>query len=197
MTWFWRSAISGYFSGWNTGNMSRDKQAVVDFLTGATPEMVVTAYKPNHKMWQQKVFRADNAHAKTLAIILAHNAPIDLLTGQQIDVSKSLSWTNAKEYHHFFPRDYLKTIGVSANLSNCLAYIVMLTSVSNKHITNRPPSDYLKDVQKAAGANLGQWLASNLISDAAFKAALADDYPTFIEERSQTIDARVSQLTGW
>ncbi|MHC2066125.1 GmrSD restriction endonuclease domain-containing protein [Bremerella sp. T1] len=195
--WFWRSAISGYFSGWNTGNMSRDKQAVVDFLAGKTSEMEVTAYKPNHMIWQQKVFRADNAHAKTLAIILAHNAPVDLLTGQHIDVSKSLSWTNAKEYHHFFPRDYLKTVGVSANLSNCLANIVMLTSVSNKRITNRPPSDYLKDVQRAGSTNLDRWLASNLISDAAFKAAMADDYQTFIEERSQTIDERVSQLTDW
>lgn len=196
-TWFWRSAVSGYFSGWNTGNMSRDKEAVAQFVGGETAEMAVVAYKPNHKIWQQKVFRADNAHAKTLAIILAHRSPIDILTGQQIDVAKSLAWTNAKEYHHFFPRDYLKSVGVSANLSNCLANIIMLTSVSNKQITNRPPSDYLKDVQVAAGANLDQWLASNLISNAAFNAALADDYQTFIEERSLTIDARVSQLTGW
>lgn len=26
--WFWRSAISGYFGGWNTGNMAADQQAV-------------------------------------------------------------------------------------------------------------------------------------------------------------------------
>ena len=32
--WFWRSAVSGYFSGWNTGNMSRDKQVVSDFVKG-------------------------------------------------------------------------------------------------------------------------------------------------------------------
>lgn len=196
-TWFWRSAISGYFSGWNTGNMSRDKQAITDFLSGNSAEMAVTAYKPNHKIWQQKVFRADNAHAKTLGIILAQKSPVDLLTGQKIDVAKSLAWTNSKEYHHFFPRDYLKSVGVPSSLSNCLANIVMLTSVSNKQISNRPPSDYLKDVEKAAGNNLDEWLASNLISDKAFKAALKDDYDTFIEERSLTIDSRVSQLTGW
>lgn len=195
--WFWRSAVSGYFSGWNTGGMSRDKEAVAEFVEGRSPEISVNAFKPNHKVWEQKTFRADNAHAKILAIILAYNAPVDLLTGRNIDVSKSLAWSNAKEYHHFFPRDYLKTKGISPNRSNCLANIVMLTSVSNKTITNRPPSDYLADVQKAAGSNLDQWMESNLISEAAFRAALADDYDAFLAARCATIDSKVSELTAW
>lgn len=195
--WFWRSAVSGYFSGWNTGNMSRDQQAVIDFVANKTKEIVVNAYKPGPRIWKQKVFRADNAHAKTLAIILAHQKPIDLITGQQIDVKRSLAWTNAKEYHHFFPRDYLKLQGVNATQSNCLANIIMLTSLSNKQISNQPPSEYLKEVQSAAGPNLSHWLQSNLISNAAFGAALKDDYETFIEERCQTIESRVSALTGW
>jgi hypothetical protein len=69
--------------------------------------------------------------------------------------------------------------------------------VSNKTITNRPPSDYLADVQKAAGSNLNQWLESNLISDAAFRAALADDYDAFLAARCATIDSKVSALTAW
>lgn len=195
--WFWRSAVSGYFSGWNTGNMARDKAAVQSFSDGTVAEIAVSAFKPSPKIWQQKVFRADNSHAKTLAILLAHNHPVDLLTGQKIDVTKALAWTNAKEYHHLFPRDFLKSCGVSGTDSNCLANIVMLTSVSNKQITNRAPSDYLRDVQKAAGPNLPSWLHSNLISEAAFQAALADDYAMFIEERCRTIDAQVSAIAAW
>ena len=196
-TWFWRSAVSGYFSGWNTGNMTRDKSAVTDYLKGKSSEISVSAYKPNSKIWQTKVFRADNAHAKTLAIILAHHQPIDLLTGLKIDTTKSISWTNAKEYHHFFPRDYLKAKGVSMNDSNCLANIVLLSSTSNKTITNRPPSDYLKDVVAAAGTKLDNWLESNLISRPAFDAAMKDDFQAFVTERSKTIDSIVAGLTDW
>jgi len=76
--------------------MARDQVAVKEFLTGKSDEIIVTAYNPNRVIWRQKVFRSDNAHAKTLAIILAHEEPIDLLTGQRIDVKKSLAWTNAK-----------------------------------------------------------------------------------------------------
>lgn len=73
----------------------------------------------------------------------------------------------------------------------------MLTSISNKQITNRPPSDYLRAVKSAAGQNLSSWLEFNLISEVAFRAALEDDYDTFIEERSKTIDNHVSLLTNW
>jgi len=195
--WFWRTASSGYFSGWNTGGMARDKVAVTAFASDTEKEITVPAYKPNPAIWINKPFRADSAHAKTLAIILAHHSPIDILTGQQIDVTKSLAWTNLKEYHHFFPRDYLKSIGVEAGLANSLSNIIMLTSASNKQISNRPPSDYLKQVQTSAGPDLNRWLTTNLISEAAFVAALNDDYNSFLTARSKSIDDAVTQLAAW
>ena len=83
------------------------------------------------------------------------------------------------------------------NDGNCLANIIMLTSTSNKTISNRPPSDYLNDVVAAAGSNLTAWLESNLISEAAFNAAMKDDFETFVTERSKTIDSVISGLTDW
>jgi hypothetical protein len=195
--WFWRTASGGYFSGWNTGGMARDQAAVAEFATGSTDEIDVPAYKPYTAVWINKPFGADSAHAKTLAIILAHNSPIDILTGQNIDVTKSLAWTNSKEYHHLFPRDYLKSIGIEAARANSLSNIIMLTSASNKQISNRPPSDYLKEVEAVAGGNLNLWLNSNLISEAAFTAALNDDYDSFLQARSQTIDEVVTRLAAW
>ncbi|MEM1189738.1 MAG: DUF262 domain-containing protein [Pseudomonadota bacterium] len=194
--WFWRSSLSGYFSGWNTGAMTRDKAAVAAFLENKADSIELNVYKPPPQLWSQKVFRSDNAHAKLLAILLAHREPVDILTGQKIDVAKSLAWTNAKEYHHFFPRDYLKSKGLYER-SNCLANIIMLTSHSNKVITNRAPSDYLSEVEIAAGNNLDAWLVSNLVSAAAYEAAKNDDYELFITERCKTIDERAAELTEW
>jgi hypothetical protein len=197
MKWFWRSSISGYFSGWNTGMMTRDKEAVQKFLSGKSSEIEIHASKPSKSIWKDKVFRTDGAHAKTLAILLSYNKPKDLLTGQSIESAMSLSWTNSKEYHHFFPKDYLKSNNVPNNKANCLANIIMLTSSSNKHISNKAPSDYLKEVISSSGASLGDWLKSNLISEKAFKAALNDDYEAFLNERAETINERVADLAQW
>lgn len=79
-------------------------------------------------------------------------------------MAKALAWTNAKEFHHFFPKAYLKQKGFHHTKINCLANIIYLTSSSNKIISDRKPSEYLIDVENAAGNNLANWLDSNLIT---------------------------------
>ena len=174
--WFWRTSLSGYFAGWNTAQMATDLNAVRNFGAGTTPEIIFDVEFPKQELWITGKFGLNTAHAKLLALLLGHHKPIDLLTGQKIDIKKALAWSNAKEYHHFFPKEFLKKLSVPKERINLLSNIIMLTSASNKIISGRAPSDYLKDVQAASGMNLNAWLQSNLISPAAYAAALADDY---------------------
>jgi hypothetical protein len=195
--WFWRTSLAGYFSGWNTGMMRSDLEAVEAFAAGESAEIVVGATEPNSSIWTTRQFRSNNAHAKLLAIVLSYHQPIDLLTGSQIDTKKALAWVNSKEFHHFFPQAYLKREKVARLRINALANIVMLSSSSNKEIRDSPPSEYLLQVEKAAGDNLEAWLASNLISMEAFEAAKRDDFEAFLSSRAQTIHNAVLQLAGW
>jgi hypothetical protein len=105
---------------------------------------------------------------------------------------------NIKEFHHFFPRNYLKNSKkASTRQANVLANMVMLTAASNKAITNRPPSDYLKQAQEQLGSSFGRVIASNLISQAAIDAAMKDDYQGYLDARATTIHAEVKKLAGW
>ncbi len=195
--WFWRTTLSGYFAGWNTGNMSTDLRTVQAFGKGDIKTIEFTYLKPRSDIWSKKVFRVNNAHAKALAITMGYFNPIDILNGQSIDVSKALAWTNAKEFHHFFPMAFLKSLGVHHTKINCLANIIYLTSSSNKIISDRKPSEYLIDLEKAAGSKLYMWLKSNLITEEAFEAAKNDDFDTFIKLRSETIQQKISELANW
>jgi len=195
--WFWRTALSGYFGGWNTGNMASDLEAIHTFAKDEEKEITVSVPKPKADIWLTRTFRLNNAHAKLLAIVLAHHAPIDLLTGQRVDTSKALASINVKEFHHFFPRAYLESKGEKQQRINCLANFVMLTAASNKEISDRSPSDYLKQVSTATGAALDEWLSSNLITKECFEAALHDDFDTFIERRAVVIHDAIWARTGW
>ncbi|MDP5279191.1 DUF262 domain-containing protein [Sphingomonas sp. DG1-23] len=192
--WFWRTSASGYFGGWNTGNMAADQQAAKDFALGKTAEIATSAATPNAEVWKNQQFRLNTAHAKILSQILAFNNPIDFLTGQLIDIDKALHYQNTKEYHHFFPRDYLINKGVPARRANALANFVMLTADSNKKITNRAPSDYLQECQQKLGSDFKKAMETNLISDAALSAAMSDDFDEFIVQRANTIQSRVNEL---
>jgi hypothetical protein len=194
--WFWETAISGYFSGWNTGMMGEDQRAVSLFAEHKSDVLKANISKPSSKIWL-KSFRLNNAHSKLLGIVLASQRPKDLLTGQHIDVAQALAWANAKEYHNFFPKEYLLSKGVSLGKINRLANFVLLTSASNKTISKRAPSDYLRDMEVSAGANLTDWLKSNLISQAAYHAAKKDDFELFVSIRAEDIHKAVSQHTNW
>jgi hypothetical protein len=195
--WFWRTALAGYFGGWNTGSMAADLASIRAFADGAADEINVAVARPNADIWTMRQFRLNNAHAKLLAIVVAHHSPIDLLTGTRIDTTSALAWGNAKEFHHFFPQAYLKGLGVPATRINALANIVMLSSASNKQISNVAPSVYLEKVEAAAGANLNDWLATNLISESAYAAAKSDDFDTFLSERAKSIHGELLPKAGW
>jgi hypothetical protein len=178
--------------------MAADQEVVQRFASGKAASIDCTVVNPGSSVWVGQQFRSNSAHSKILIMLLAFNGPVDLLTGQKIDVSKALYQGNSKEFHHFFPRDYLlKSSKATPRRANLLANIVMLTAASNKVITNRAPADYLGGSLDRLGDGFDAALEANLVSREAFEAALAADYDAFLEARAKAIHAAVSKLTGW
>jgi len=195
--WFWRTGVSGYFSGWNTGMMASDLAAVANFADGTKPSIEVQVTPVHRQIWSTRQFRTNNAHSKILALILAYQGPHDFLTGQKIDVSKALAWQNAKEFHHIFPQAFLKAQGVSAAQTSPLANMAYLSSVSNKQISDKSPSVYFRSLLDEFGDKAKIWLSTNLIDDNAIKAALEDDFPAFLDARAKAIHQVACGLAGW
>ena len=141
---------------------------------------------PTDSIWSVREFRANSATSKMLALMLGHQHPVDLLTGQLIDVSKSLSWSNDKEFHHFFPKAYLTANGFTPRRANAIANVVLLTSISNIRTRDTAPSTYLEALRSEVGEEeLRRRLALSLIDDSAYLAALDDDYEMFLDLRSK------------
>jgi len=195
--WFWRTTLTSYFGGWNTGQMAIDRQAIISFAAGDTSEIENSSVVPTQSIWSVREFRANSATSKMLALMLSHTCPVDLVTGQTIDVAKSLTWSNDKEYHHFFPKKHLAGTGVPTRRANVVANIVMLTSISNIQISASAPSVYLTKIAKEVGeTELRRRLETSLVRAEAYAAALDDDYPAFIAARSATLQARAMELVG-
>lgn len=195
--WFWRTTLTSYFGGWNTSQMSSDLEAVKDFAEGTTKTIANPSVLPRDTIWIVRDFRGNSATSKMLALMLGHQHPVDILTGQSIDAGKSLAWNNDKEYHHFFPKGYLAKNGIGQRKSNAIANIVFLTSHSNIQIRDKAPSEYLNEIAAKVGADvLRQRLSSLLISEEAFQAAMNDDYDQFLKVRAADLQERALALVG-
>lgn len=194
--WFWLTASGGYFKGWRSNQMAADREAVTEFAAGRTSSIDVAASRPQSNLWRRTPFRRDTSTAKVLKLMLSYARPVDLRTGQYIDTGKALSWANDKEFHHFFPKDFLTNgKGFSADQANACANLIMLSSVSNIWISNQATSGYLKTLCDEQGEEtIRTRLATCLVGDEAFEAALRDDYDTFLEARAETLREHLDAL---
>ncbi len=195
--WFWRTTFSGYFSGWNTGQMSSDLSAVRSFVEGKTIELEVGAIQPTDSVWLTRQFRTNNAHAKMLGLMLSHKGARDLITGQKVPLEKALSWSNSREFHHLFPQAMLRQLKFDSRQINSIANFVLLTSASNKTISARPPSEYLAESLATLGDEFTQVAEANLMSKDAVNAALHDDFEKFLAARASSLQAHALFLCGW
>lgn len=195
--WFWRTTLSGYFGGWDSGQMTTDTRRIRDFAKGVADTLGVVTLIPSASVWSIKPFRTNSAVSKMLALMFGHHTPVDIINGQKIDVDKSLAWSNDKEFHHLFPQAYLARNGVPASRSNVTANIILLTSASNIYIRDKAPADYLAEIIATDGREaLVKRLAANLVPEIALDAALENDYPAFLEARSKYIHERARTLAG-
>jgi hypothetical protein len=196
-SWFWLTTLTGYFGGWNSGQMTNDTRAIRVFAKGHSRTLGEPSIVPGPALWQIKPFRSNSAVSKMLGLMLSHGSPLDLLNGQKIDVDKSLAWSNDKEYHHFFPQAYLARSGVPASKANAVGNIVLLTSKSNVIIRDRAPSEYLSAAISQSGREeIVDRLSSNLVPAEALDAGLSDDYDAFLRIRAMHLQQEAERLAG-
>lgn len=194
--WFWQTALTGYFDGWNEKTMAADLVAVRRFADGAATIAVSTAPRTS-RLWGAVQHQRGSARSKAFALMLAAAGPRDPRTGNRIDTGRALAAANEMQFHHFFPRNWLESQGVSAEDANVLANIVLVTANSNQVIADHPPSAYLaSDMRICSEAHMRERLEKSLISSGAFDAAMNDDYERFVAIRSDTLLAWADELCG-
>ncbi|MET9562528.1 DUF262 domain-containing protein [Streptomyces tauricus] len=195
--WFWLTASSEYFKGWRESQMTADLDAVSAFANGQATEIETGAALPRDVLWQRTQFSRANAPTKLHVLLMSYEKPVDLNTGQALDTDKALAGQNDKQFHHFFPRAFLKRCGVSAARANVCGNLIMLSAITNNNVSDSPPSVYLRDLIDWHGEDtLRARLRTCLIEEDAYQAALRDDYEGFLRARSRTLHARLIGLIG-
>lgn len=194
--WFWRTALTGYYEGWNSKKMVADLAAIERFLVGAK-QIDIQCPPLSTRLWTADQYRRDSAKTKALALMLAAAGPLDLRTGARIDSGRALAMTNDMQFHHFFPKAWLMRQETPYEEANLLANIVMLTAISNQAVADYPPAAYLKDEIDFCGEpEMRRRLESLLVSPQAFDAAMQGGYKAFVAARAETLLAWANDLTG-
>lgn len=191
--WFWRSSFSERYKIGGENFVSKDLVKVKSYVI--ENEGVATDFGdvPKPSDWTSVTFKSNVSRSRAFILALASMRPKNLFNGSYIDVQHALSSYNKKEYHHIFPRAFLSATNNSRQ-SNALANLVMITSNTNKNISDKDPKIYLPALVGDLGIEADEVFRTNLMPlPSSFDYATAP-FTEFLIERGKILTQYVTDV---
>ena len=191
--WFWRTGFSKRYAGSTDTKMNDD----IEFFAEVAADNYEGISRYDNKIDENTLinqnFSITNPYARAFLLLLAHNKPLNLINGNAIDLGQALSRYNLKEYHHVFPRAFLKSQGVEAEKINSVCNFCFLSSASNKSISNKAPSDYMFNV---VPQNEYKKITKSNLLPIKKQIYQNDSYDIFIKARAKLVKKLYDKLTS-
>lgn len=126
--------------------LAQDKRAISEILSKRQPRLDWAIPIDEDRLINQR-FSASSAFSKTILALLAGLGPRKYNSGDQVNLQNdNMHRANSLNFHHVFPRAYLKKQGYDEWEANRLVNISLVDDFKNKVLIRaRPPSDYMTE----------------------------------------------------
>lgn len=190
--WFWRSCFSQRYKG-GTKNTDSDVEEIQKLKDQTHSQLGEIKFSIDSNYFLKNSFNMSSIATKTVILLLAQNKPLNFIQGTIISLDNVLSKSNRKEFHHIFPKAYLKKLDCNYQDGqiNCLANFSILSRTDNNKIKDKPPSEYIKEMPTDK-----QVLADILSTHFCFSEMFNDDYEIFIKKRAELLFAKAKELSA-
>jgi hypothetical protein len=196
LDFFWRCSLGGRYSSAVESKLAQDIHRIDDILAGKAPEYDWGLDLSPKFIIANGWFGTGRAFVKAILCLLAYHEPKSFSDGATVRISNDwLKQANSRNYHHFFPRAYLREKNVDDQRANNIVNITIVDDYLNKRrIGAKPPSQYMVEFAKENRA-LDATMKTHLIGDLAAFGVADDDYDAFLMARgaqiSEELRARV------
>lgn len=190
---FWRMSLSFRYSSSTESKLAQDIKRIDEILKGNRPNYEdVKVYLSSPKDLIETSFSAGSSYCKAILCLLAYHEPKDFQDNGKVILDNSwLKVANSKNYHHFFPKAYLRKNNIGNE--NSLVNITLVSADLNKRkIKAKAPSIYIQDFLDE-NDELPTSIKSHLINDLDAFGIRSDDYLVFLEKRA---NAMFKELEG-
>lgn len=180
---FWRAALGGRYSQSVESRLAQDVRKIDTIISGKLPKYEWAVDTSADFVESNGLFSVGRAYIKALLCILAHKEPKSFVDNSIVRISNDwLKQANSKNYHHFFPKSYLKKKGEEEYFINHIANITIVDDFLNKReIRAQSPSKYMRKFLKQ-NKSLSRCMKTHLINIDSF-GVFEDDYDKFFKKR--------------
>lgn len=194
--YFWRCVLSKHFTEGVEGKLASDcNNIIIPIIKNQEPEgkflePVDISFESIKKYGN---FSLSSAYVKGLVCLLAAQKPRSFADGAEVIIDNAwLSQSNSKNYHHFFPKAYMKKQNslISEDMVNHIANITIVDGYLNKAvIKDKAPSEYMAKFIK--NPNLNEVMKTHLIDNLDEFGILRDNYNIFFKKRIEAIQKQL------
>lgn len=184
---FWRMSLSYRYSSSSESKLAQDIKRIDEIISGNRPNYNdVKVYLNSPSDIIDMSFSAGSSYCKAILCLLAYSEPKDFQDNGKVILDNSwLKVANSKNYHHFFPKAFLRKKNVGNE--NSLVNITLVGADLNKRkISAKAPSIYINDFLEE-NSDLPASLNSHFIDGIEEFGISSDDYNVFLEKRGKAI----------
>lgn len=194
LDYFWRCALSGRFSSSVETKLGQDIKRIDLILKNKLPKYDWTIDITEEGITNNGWFSAGRSFVKAILCLYAFHQPKSFNDGSLVNISNDwLKQANSKNYHHFFPKAFLRDKGWDEFYINNILNITIVDDFLNKReIGAKAPSQYMKKFIKQ-NDDIAATMKTHLINSIERFGILNDDYEKFLSCRARVIQRELKK----
>lgn len=186
--YFWWASLSNRFASGAEGKVALDLKKMDKILKEIAP-----SYKGDEVelgledlMWHW--FSTGEAFCKAILCLYSYFEPKSFSTNSSVRIDNAyLKVAFSKNYHHFFPKSYLKKQGYKDWEANTILNITIVDEhLNKKSIGAKAPSTYMKKFARE-NSDIKKTMKTHLITNLDSYGIWDDNYETFLKKRGQKV----------
>ncbi|MGN7820535.1 GmrSD restriction endonuclease domain-containing protein [Chitinophaga sp. 22536] len=201
---FWRCSLGFRYSSSVEGKLSQDIEKIDTILSDQTPAYEWSIDITPEGIKKAGSFSTGRSYIKAILCLYTMHKPKSF--NNHLDVQIDNNWlkvSNSKNYHHFFPKAWMKKNSPQTNdeMVNHILNITIVDDYLNKRqIKAKAPSEYIGSFA-IDNLRIKESLMTHLIGDIIEFGIINDDYETFFTKRAEMVSKElcnkiIDQATG-
>lgn len=184
---FWRASISERYSSSVEGKLGQDVKRIDLILEDKSATYDWELITSSFGIEERGYFNAGRSFIKAMLCLLASHNPRSFADGATVRISSDwLKRANSKNYHHFFPKSFVRKITGGVDEGNHIANITIVDDFLNKReIGAKAPSKYMQKF-KDNNPELEAHMATHLVQLEDW-GIWEDDYEVFKKRRCEAL----------
>ena len=191
---FWQCSLSDRYSSAVDSKLAQDIKRINQILKNQSPKYDWEIDVSPKYILDNGGFNTGTSFIKAILCIMAYQRPLSFHDKRIVSIRNGwLKRSDSKNYHHYFPRSFLRRNGVDDSFANNVVNITIVDDYLNKReIGAKPPSKYMKKFQKD-NSELEETMKTHLIGDLTEFGIWKDDYDTFMQKRAEIISKEIKK----